>query len=237
MNGVASFDTNYLLTFHYSSIRSKGGVGRPSRWSSGTQEDSYRGGFLLAALEMYLKNDMKAKFKFLHDLEVAVGFTSSMMVQSFEGSTTIVPQVSFIDYFRLFSDPKLEHLYKYFQAGSVASYEHTVMIKLHYSLVDVLEECIEKLEPGSGNRRRASHTQKKPRTHIVVPESKHRATIVLAESEKYAEEILSQGPGGGNQYIPETATADRMSSASDSFELDHDDDEDSFERSWVQSPY
>ena len=33
----------------------KGGVGRPSRWSSGEQEHSWRGGFLLAALEMYLK--------------------------------------------------------------------------------------------------------------------------------------------------------------------------------------
>ena len=226
--------TDSLLFFYYlHSIGSKGGVGRPSRWSSGTQEDSYRGGFLLAALEMYLKNDMKAKFKFLHDLEVAVGFTSSMMVQSFEGSTTIVPQVSFMDYFRLFSDPKLEHLYKYFQAGSVAAYEHTVMIKLHYSLVDVLEECIEKLEPGSGKRRRAST---KPRTHIVLPESKQRATIVLAESEKYAEDILSHG-GGNQQYIPETAAQeDRMSSASgESFEFD--DDEDSFERSWVQTPY
>lgn len=36
----------------------KGGVGMPSRWSGGSQEDSWRGGFLLAALEMYLKNDM-----------------------------------------------------------------------------------------------------------------------------------------------------------------------------------
>lgn len=50
---------------------------------------------------MYLKNDMKAKFKFLHDLEAAVGFTSSMLVQEFVGSTTIVPQVSFVDYFRV----------------------------------------------------------------------------------------------------------------------------------------
>jgi predicted acylesterase/phospholipase RssA len=36
-------------------FNAKGGVGRPSRWSSGAQEHSWRGGFLLAALEMYLK--------------------------------------------------------------------------------------------------------------------------------------------------------------------------------------
>jgi len=50
----------------------KGGVGQPSRWSGGEQETSWRGGFLLAALEMYLKNDMKSKFVFLRDLDAAV---------------------------------------------------------------------------------------------------------------------------------------------------------------------
>jgi predicted acylesterase/phospholipase RssA len=79
----------------------KGGVGRPCRWPSGAQEDSWRGGFLLAALEMYLKNDMKAKFRFLRDLEASPGFTSTMLTQEFEGSTTIVPQVQFIDYFKV----------------------------------------------------------------------------------------------------------------------------------------
>ena len=56
---------------------------------------------MLAALEMYLKNDMKAKFRFLNDLEAAVGFTSTMMVQEFEGSTTIVPKVQLWDYFKV----------------------------------------------------------------------------------------------------------------------------------------
>jgi len=78
---------------------SKGGVGRPSRWSSGEQEASWRGGFLLAALEMYLKNDMKAKFVFLRDIEAMIGFTSTMMTQEFHGSTTIVPQVQLRDFF------------------------------------------------------------------------------------------------------------------------------------------
>jgi predicted acylesterase/phospholipase RssA len=79
-------------------FNAKGGVGRPSRWSSGNQEASWRGGFLLAALEMYLKNDMKAKLIFLNDLEAAVGFTSTMMTQEFVGSTTIVPEVQLRDF-------------------------------------------------------------------------------------------------------------------------------------------
>lgn len=128
----------------------KGSVGRPSRWSSGTQESSWRGGFLLAAMEMYLKNDMKAKFVFLHDVEAAVGFTSTMMIQEFVGTTTIVPQVSFSDYLKLFRDPTLNELYNYFQGGSVAAYEHVAMIKLHYSIADELDDCVQKL--GTGNK-------------------------------------------------------------------------------------
>lgn len=93
---VAAQCNPHVVPFFFNA---KGGVGFPSRWSSREQEGSWRGGFLLAALEMYLKNDMKAKFVFLHDLEAAVGFTSTMMVQEFVGSTTIVPQVQLADFF------------------------------------------------------------------------------------------------------------------------------------------
>lgn len=124
----------------------KGGVGRPSRWSGGEQESSWRGGFLLAALEMYLKNDMRAKFVFLRDLDAAVGFTGTMMTQSFEGSTTIVPQVILRDFFTLFSDPTVKSMYRYLQGGTVAAYQHAAMIRLHYRIADALDECIDKIE-------------------------------------------------------------------------------------------
>ncbi len=132
----------------------KGGVGRPSRWSSGDQETSWRGGFLLAALEMYLKNDMKAKHVFLRDLDAAVSFTGTMLTQSFEGSTTIVPRVRLRDFFTLFSDPSVASLYHFIQVGSVAAYQHAAMIRLHYCLADALDECIERVESGrSGDER------------------------------------------------------------------------------------
>eukprot|EP00980_Cylindrotheca_fusiformis_P011022 scaffold2533_cov137-Cylindrotheca_fusiformis.AAC.10 len=124
---------------------SKGAVGRPSRWSSGEQAWSWRGGFLLAALELYLKNDMKAKFVFLNDLEAAVGFTSTMMTQQFHGSTTIVPQVQFKDYFTLFADPSTEMIDRCMQVGSVAAYQHAAMIRSHYRIADTIDECLRKL--------------------------------------------------------------------------------------------
>lgn len=66
---VAAQCNPHIVPFFYNS---KGDVGRPSRWSSGKREDSWRGGFLLSALELYLKSDMRAKFHFLNDVEVAV---------------------------------------------------------------------------------------------------------------------------------------------------------------------
>jgi len=127
-------------------FNAKGGVGQPTRWSGGEKETSWRGGFLLAALEMYLKNDMRAKFVFLRDLDAAVSFTGTMMTQSFEGTTTIVPQVELRDFFTLFSDPSVYRLYHYLHVGRVAAYQHAAMIRCHYRISDALDECIERLE-------------------------------------------------------------------------------------------
>lgn len=94
---LASQCNPHIVPFFHDS---KGSVAKPSRWTRGMHQDSWRGGFLLAALEMYLKSDMKTKFVFLHELEAAVGFTSTMMTQQqYGGTTTIVPQVSLSDYF------------------------------------------------------------------------------------------------------------------------------------------
>jgi len=60
-----------------------------------------------------------------------------------------VPHASFLDYFRLFSDPKDDDLERYFQGGRIAAYEHTAMIKLHYSIADALDECVARLEKGT----------------------------------------------------------------------------------------
>jgi len=140
---IAAQCNPHIVPFFYNC---KGGVGRPSRWSRGDRENAWRGGFLLSALELYLKSDMKAKFQFLNEIEAAVGFTSTLMTQQYVGSTTIVPQVSFIDYFQLFKDPSEKDIARYDQGGCVAAYEHCAMIKLHYHVADALEECLKRLE-------------------------------------------------------------------------------------------
>ena len=46
---------------------------------------------------------------------------------------------------QLFSDPDPTSLEGYFQAGSVAAYQHAAMIRLHYRIADAIDSCLEKL--------------------------------------------------------------------------------------------
>lgn len=154
----------------------KGGVGRPSRWSSGVHEHSWRGGFLLATLEMYLKNDMKAKFRFLSDLEAAVSFTSDLLTQDYHGSTTLVPQVSIIDFTKLFSNLNLSDMDRVFQGGSIAAYEHVAMIKAHYKIADTLDHCLDALAKGKLER-------KKDRTTLRIDIHRPVETLEFNEEE------------------------------------------------------
>lgn len=147
----------------------KGDVGRPSRWSRRMRQDSWRGGFLLAALELYLKSDMRAKFHFLNDLEAAVGFTSTMMTQVYGGTTTIVPQISIFDYFKLFSNPTLPFLKQCFQVGSIAAYRHCAMMKLHYGVSHAIVDCLATLEgkiEGSGLKTKSQMKKSLSSSHI-----------------------------------------------------------------------
>ncbi|KAL7519081.1 hypothetical protein ACHAWX_003878 [Stephanocyclus meneghinianus] len=141
---LAAQTNPHIVPFFYNS---KGDVGRPSRWSSGMRDDSWRGGFLLSALEMYLKNDMRSKMNLLNDLEVAIGFTSTLMTQqTYSGTTTIVPQVCLLDYFKVVAEQTVDDMKRYFLGGSVAAYQHVVMLKLHYEIAHALNECLATLE-------------------------------------------------------------------------------------------
>ncbi|KAL7542401.1 hypothetical protein ACHAXR_013404 [Thalassiosira sp. AJA248-18] len=181
----------------------KGDVGRPSRWSSGMRDDSWRGGFLLSALVMYLLNDMRSKFHFLNDLEVALGFTSTMMTQIYSGTTTIVPQVCVKDFFlasvkvficiresnvTLFSDQSTDDMIRYFQGGAVAAYQHVGMLKLHYKIAHALDECLASLEfdeaPNDPPRRRRAQLLKQKSTkatngglHFTMLETKSKKQL------------------------------------------------------------
>ena len=45
----------------------------------------------------------------------------------------------------MFRNPDKNSLDRYFQAGSVAAYQHAEMVRMHYRIADALDECLEKL--------------------------------------------------------------------------------------------
>lgn len=152
---------------------------------------------------MYLKNDMRSKFHFLNDMEVAVGFTSTMMTQTYSGTTTIVPQVCLKDFFlvslimiidpfpsltplklmieylhllkfiKLFSAQSLDDMKRYFQGGSVAAYQHVAMLKLHYKIAYALDECLASLEHDEA----PSNLLRRKRSQLVMPGGLNFATL------------------------------------------------------------
>ena len=123
----------------------------PSRWSRAHGHESWRGGFLLSALELYIKLDMKAKLQFLNDLEAAVGPTGKLWTQLYEGTTTIVPRVRLKDFFKLMTNPTLDDMHWYFQRGSVAAYQQVAMVKQHYRVANAIEDCLAILENDSND--------------------------------------------------------------------------------------
>jgi hypothetical protein len=136
-------------------------------------------------------------------------------------------RLSLINLLQLFSDPHLDDLYRYFQAGSVAAYEHISMIKLHYSLVDIMDECIQKLEEGAEKKRRP-----RPRTQILIPECKNRSTIMEPEVRRFAFVALDPFPV---KNVAETASEDKGSFSSENGYDEEDEDE--FERCWIQKAF
>jgi hypothetical protein len=188
---------------------------------------------------MYLKNDMKAKFVFLNDLEAAVGFTSTLMTQEYEGSTTIVPEVSFFDYFKvesiflrtpshhqimspltrlhhfssakLFSNPTLRDLEIYLQRGSAAVYPHCAMIKLHYSIADALDECLSKLENRITTRPRVKGLMKP-----TSPQNDDIGSSTLSSTYP----LIGETTKGSNEWEPQSSDTSMS-------------EEDEYERNWV----
>lgn len=136
------------------------------------------------------------------------------------------PHLSHRRVLQLFSDPHINDLYRYFQAGSVAAYEHIAMIKLHYSLVDTMEECVRRLERNGNKKQRKSRN----RTKIFIPESKDRASVEVPETRKFT--VDASIPLVKNAAV--TKYVHKGSFSTETVGFDEDDDEDEFERGWVE---
>ena len=126
-----------------------------------------------------------------------VGFTGTLMTQSYEGTITIVPQVKLRDYFLLFTNPSLRYLKRCFQGGSVAAYQKIAMMKSHYSIAHALDECLATLEAIDGpsdKRRRRDSLVKKRQVEVSM---RHAGLINVHENSALVPALDDEYESGG----------------------------------------
>mmetsp|Transcript_10251 Transcript_10251/g.35546 ORF Transcript_10251/g.35546 Transcript_10251/m.35546 type:complete len:699 (+) Transcript_10251:52-2148(+) len=111
----------------------QGSAGDPSRWSSPRRaEDAWRGGFLLAALELYLRTDMLSKLGFLKEMDVTPGWTGTILTQDSKAEVTITPSLWLRDYFAVFKNPDAKSMPRFLRHGRVAAYQKIAMLRTRF---------------------------------------------------------------------------------------------------------
>ncbi|CAF2626547.1 unnamed protein product [Rotaria sp. Silwood2] len=136
----------HIIPFFFNA-RGQGGL--PSGWR--LRGGAYRGGFLLAGIELLLKEDMKKNLRVLGMLDLLPTVFgqdwSFLFLQEFQGQITMVPHVRLIDYFRLISDIKdVKEISHYLQEGKLTAWRKFGMIKNREIIRLTLKDCIQILE-------------------------------------------------------------------------------------------
>uniref|UniRef100_A0A7S0TAI9 PNPLA domain-containing protein n=1 Tax=Chrysocystis fragilis TaxID=1411660 RepID=A0A7S0TAI9_9STRA len=126
----------------------QGSVGDPSRWSSPrVSEDSWRGGFILASIELFLKSDMQAKLQFLSDVDATPGWSGRVLTQNFLGTVTITPALRFRDYFEVFKNPDEQTFPRFLHEGALAAYQKIEMIRTRFAVERALVTLMRPHQP------------------------------------------------------------------------------------------
>ena len=107
----------------------RGSVGRPVAHRKGK---GWRGGFILSALESYIKLDLTKHFKVIRDLDLLPQLLQSdwsgVFLQRFSGDLTLTPRSTVSDWMRILSDPDQERLSKMIEVGQRVSWPALHMV-------------------------------------------------------------------------------------------------------------
>jgi len=124
----------------------RGSVGRPVSHRRGR---GWRGGFLVASIEQFLKLDLSKWLKLIRDLEllpkVADQDWSSIWLQKFEGNITIWPHPSLLDFFYILEDPTYERLERMIKAGQRVTWPKLYMISNRLRIERAIQKGCETL--------------------------------------------------------------------------------------------
>lgn len=109
----------------------------------------HTGGFLLAASELWLKEDMRKNIRILAALDLLPSLMgtdwSFLFLQSFEGSITLTPNVRLLDYFKLIDDPTRNDMIHYMSQGRLCTYKKMSMISNRIRIQQCIEHCIQSI--------------------------------------------------------------------------------------------
>ncbi|ORZ32601.1 acyl transferase/acyl hydrolase/lysophospholipase, partial [Catenaria anguillulae PL171] len=129
-------------------FQAKGGSGSPTAHRGGR---GWRGGFLASTLEHMIKLDLAKWLKVVRDLCLLPPLLnqdwSSIWLQKFDGSVTILPKVDLVDYLRILDDPSYERMQSYITRGQASTWSKFSMIQNRLKVEQALMAIDKRLNP------------------------------------------------------------------------------------------
>lgn len=108
----------------------RGSVGRPVAHRKGK---GWRGGFILSALESYIKLDLSKHFKVIRDLDLMPQILQSdwsgVFLQRFSGDLTLTPRSTIGDWFHILSDPDRPQMKRMLRVGERVAWPALGMVR------------------------------------------------------------------------------------------------------------
>lgn len=131
----------HIAFFFYSS---RGEIGRPSSHRKGR---GWRGGYLVSAMELFLKLELSKSLKILRHLELLprpLGQDwSGIWLQQFSGTITIWPKTRLSDFYYILSDPTPERLARMIRVGQRATFPKLLFLENRLKVERLIEEGLQ----------------------------------------------------------------------------------------------
>ncbi|KAF8962808.1 hypothetical protein BGZ46_001101 [Entomortierella lignicola] len=142
------FNVNYTIVsqvnphVHLFFYAARGSIGRPVSHLSG---EGWRGGFLAASIEQFLKLDLSKWLKVLRDLELLPKILNQdwswVWLQKFDGHVTILPKSGLSDWFQLLTDPSEERVRHCLTVGEKQTFPKLHMIANRMKIEQMIAAC------------------------------------------------------------------------------------------------
>ncbi|KAG0312849.1 hypothetical protein BGZ97_010786 [Linnemannia gamsii] len=142
------FNVNYTIVsqvnphVHLFFYAARGSIGRPVSHLSG---EGWRGGFLAASIEQFLKLDLSKWLKVLRDLELLPRFMNQdwswIWLQKFDGHVTILPKSGLSDWLQLLTDPSEDRMRHCLTVGEKQTFPKLHMIANRLKIEQMIAHC------------------------------------------------------------------------------------------------